>query len=84
MFSRWCLCVCGLYNSVDTVDFGVQVLVLRLVRALSKAVSRHPVALTHRSLALVVDSCRERKSHETDKLLLKHKAQITQTLSLTL
>lgn len=52
--------VCGLYNSVDTVDFGIQVLVFRVVCGLSKAVSRHPIALAHGSLALVVGGCGDR------------------------
>lgn len=48
---------CVLYNSVDTVDFGIQVLVFRVVRSLSKAESRRPIALAHRGLALLVGGC---------------------------
>lgn len=48
---------------MDTVDFGIQVLVFRVVRRLSEAVSRHPVALAHSSLALVIGCCTDTGSH---------------------
>lgn len=51
-----------LYCSVDAVDFGIQVLVFRVVFGLSKAVSGHTVTLTHSSLALVVGGCRETRN----------------------
>lgn len=41
------------------MDFGIQVLVVGVVRGLSEAVGRHPVALAHSSLALVVGGCRD-------------------------
>lgn len=47
---------------MDAVDFGIQVLVFRVVRGLSEAVSRRPVTLAHSSLALVIGRCRHRKS----------------------
>ena len=50
---------CRLYNSVDTVDFGIQVLVVGVVRGLSEAVGRHTIALAHGGLALVVGGCRD-------------------------
>ena len=46
-----------LHNSVDTVDFGVQILVVRVVRALGEAVRCHAVALAHGRLTLVVCCC---------------------------
>lgn len=52
--------LCGLYNSVDTVDFGIQVLVFRVVFGLSEAVSGRPITLTHGSLALIVGACGDR------------------------
>lgn len=54
----------GGFCSVHTVDFGIQVLVFRVVFGLSKAVSRNSITLTHSSLALVVGSCRENYGSE--------------------
>lgn len=56
------MCVRG-GDSVDTVDFGIQVLVFRVVRRLSEAVSCHPVTLAHSSLALVIGHCTDTGSH---------------------
>lgn len=50
------MCLC---SSDATVDIAIQVLVFRVVRGLSEAVSRHPIALAHGGLAPVVGRCGE-------------------------
>lgn len=47
-------------NSVDTLDFGIHVLVVRVVCGPGKAVSGHPVTLAHGGLALIVGRCRDK------------------------
>lgn len=61
--------LCELYNSVDTLDFGIHVLVVRVVFGLSKAVSRHPIALTHGSLALIIGSCGDRVESGNEQIV---------------
>lgn len=46
-------------SSDATEDIAIQVLVFRVVRGLSEAVSRHPIALAHGGLAPVVGRCGE-------------------------
>lgn len=50
----------SLHNSVDAVDFGIQVFVFRLVFSISEAVSSVPITLARGSLALIVGGCGDR------------------------
>lgn len=54
------MCFYGSFNSFDTVDFGIQVLVFGVESGLSEAVRRHPITLTRGSLALIVGRCGDR------------------------
>lgn len=68
-----CVCLCG---SVATVDTAVQVLVFRVVRGLSEAVSRHPITLAHGRLAPVVGRCGETgESVNVDAFCIFHHTQ---------
>ena len=54
------------------MNFGVQALVLRVVRGLGEAVSCRPVALAHRGLALVVNLCRDTDGSGRGSETLQH------------